>query len=120
MTGISAAVCPDCTYRLAVPNDELESGAAFTCPQCGTSFVVARTNPMEFEYWQHPTDEAPVKELCQVGLLFVGLKVLLPNHKYLLFLTQRARRQGRQQVEFRLTFPAWQGKQMIAEVLRID
>ena len=82
--------------------------------------MVGRSDAADFEYWRHPVDDAPIKELWQVGLLFVGLKVILPSQKYISFLADRAYKQGNQRIDFRLTFPTWRGKQVIAEILQVD
>lgn len=77
-------------------------------------------DPADFEYWRHPSDDAPVKELSQVGLLFAGLKIILPNQKYISFIAERAYKQGRRRIDLRLTFGQRRGKQVIAEILQVD
>ena len=119
---VSPVECPDCTYRFEAPEATFELNDGFECPQCGMDFMVTSTEPLEFGPWQHPETVAPIKEfwLAMDDLVHPGEKVHLPNHSYLTVLTDKAFRQGLQEITLRVTLPSWPSKEAIVEVLQAD
>lgn len=43
------ATCPECDADLPIDEDDLEEGDPVECDECGTSFVVTGTEPLELE-----------------------------------------------------------------------
>lgn len=43
------ATCPECDADLPVDEQDLEEGDAVDCAECGESFVVTGTDPLELE-----------------------------------------------------------------------
>jgi lysine biosynthesis protein LysW len=51
------ATCPECDADLPVDENELEEGDPVECDECGTSFVVTGTDPLELELADDEDDE---------------------------------------------------------------
>jgi alpha-aminoadipate carrier protein LysW len=51
------ATCPECDADLPVGEDELEEGDPVECDECGSSFVVTGTDPLELELDDDEDDE---------------------------------------------------------------
>lgn len=51
------ATCPECDADLPVDEDELEEGDPVQCDECGESFVVTGTDPLELELADEDEDE---------------------------------------------------------------
>lgn len=43
------ATCPECDADLDIEETEVEEGDSVSCPDCGESFVVTGTDPLELE-----------------------------------------------------------------------
>jgi lysine biosynthesis protein LysW len=43
------ATCPECDADLDVDESDVEEGDQVDCPECGESFVVTGTDPLELE-----------------------------------------------------------------------
>jgi lysine biosynthesis protein LysW len=43
------ATCPECDADLPIDEDELEEGDPVECDECGESFIVTGTDPLELE-----------------------------------------------------------------------
>ncbi|MBI2219633.1 MAG: hypothetical protein HYU53_00295 [Acidobacteria bacterium] len=43
------ATCPECDADLPIDEEELEEGDPVQCDECGESFVVTGTDPLELE-----------------------------------------------------------------------
>jgi alpha-aminoadipate carrier protein LysW len=47
--GARMATCPECDADLPIDEDELEEGDPVECDECGESFIVTGTDPLELE-----------------------------------------------------------------------
>jgi hypothetical protein len=56
------ATCPECDADLPVDEDELEEGDPVECDECGTSFVVTGTDPLELELAEDEDEDEEEEE----------------------------------------------------------
>ena len=51
------ATCPECDADLDIDESDVEEGDQVDCPECGDSFVVTGTDPLELESADEDEDE---------------------------------------------------------------
>jgi alpha-aminoadipate carrier protein LysW len=56
------ATCPECDADLDIEETEVEEGDHVSCPDCGESFVVLGTDPLELELDDDDDDEEEEEE----------------------------------------------------------
>jgi len=50
-------LCPECETDLDIADDEVDEGEIVSCPECGSSFEVITTNPLELNRVLDDEDE---------------------------------------------------------------
>lgn len=56
------ATCPECDADLDVDESDVEEGDQVDCPECGETFVVTGTDPLELEIADEDEDEEEEEE----------------------------------------------------------
>jgi lysine biosynthesis protein LysW len=51
------ATCPECDADIDIDESDIEEGDQVDCPDCGESFVVTGTEPLELEIADEDDDE---------------------------------------------------------------
>lgn len=116
-----AVDCPYCTYRFDVPDATFRLYEHFLCPQCDRDFMVTSIAPVEFGEWQNFETMCSIRPfwLAQEDLIHAGMKVHLPDRGLIHVLTDKAAKQGNQEVTLRITFPEWPSKEAVVEFLAV-
>jgi alpha-aminoadipate/glutamate carrier protein LysW len=57
------ATCPECDADLDIEPTEIEEGDHVTCPDCGESFVVLATDPLELDLEDDDDEDEDEDEL---------------------------------------------------------
>lgn len=56
------ATCPECDADLDIDESDVEEGDQVDCPECGETFVVTGTDPLELEIADEDEDEEEEEE----------------------------------------------------------